>query len=451
MPILDIQRRIREVGRIRIGVQAPTRTGKRAPRKLDKFRLTSTDRRVIDAAAGIYGGDVNQWDNNGSTQWEVITNADTLSIALPPNPTDMAWTQFYETWAKGFCSRRCDGAFDTVRDRPCDCDPENRTCKATSRLSVLLPDIAGLGLWRLESHGYYAAVELAGAVDLITQMAGAHAVVPARLRLERREVRRLIDGDAKVFKFAVPVIDLDVSILGVREIAMGAKPAPELDEFVDQLAGLTPVPPAEPPAVLSVEQQVKEIETPKPRAKRANAPAPIPPTGRTAGRSPAEETCHNCGKLCGSDVPLVRDREHGGWMHRACKTTEAPATADDPPAEGPGGRGEGSPSAGTHDSGEPSPAPARAASQLQSRKLHATANELWPDADVDTRRRITLDIAAALGTPGLTSRTQLDRDAASVVIDALEGIRQGRLAWDDDGRQLIVVATGEIVTFEEVE
>lgn len=450
MPILDIQRRIREVGRIRIGVQAQTRTGKRAPRKLDKFRLTSTDRRVIEAAAGIYGGDVASWDNNGSSQWEVITTTDVLNIALPPNPADMAFTQHYEAWAKGFCSRRCDGAFDTVRDRPCDCDPEDRQCKATSRLSVLLPDIAGLGLWRLESHGYYAAVELAGAIELITQMAGAHAVIPARLRLERREVRRLIDGKAEVRKFAVPVIDLDVSIMGVRQIAMQVGEQVTAGETPELPAGWQPVPPVEPPEVLSVEAQVREVEAPKPRAKRANAPAPIPPTGRTAGRSPAEETCGACGKPCGSDVPLVRDRERGGWMHKACSTTEAPATADDPPTEGSGDGGGGSPPSGDTPA-EPFPTPARAASQLQNRKMHATANELWPDADVDTRRRITLDIAAALGSPGLTSRSQLDRDAASILIDALEGIREGRLAWDDEARQLLVAATGEIVTLTEAD
>lgn len=447
MPILDIQRRIREVGRIRIGVQAPTRTGKRAPRKLDKFRLTSPDRRVIDAAAGIYGGDVVQWDNNGSSQWEVITTTDTLNIALPPNPADMAWTQWYEQWAKGFATRRCDGAFDQVRDRPCDCDPENRTCKATSRLSVLLPDIAGLGLWRLESHGYYAAVELAGAVDLITQMAGAQSVVPARLRLERRESRRLIDGEAKVFKYAVPVIDLDVSILGVRQIAMQVGDQQTVGEVPALPDGWEPVPPVEPPAVLSVEQQVREIEAPKPKPKRANAPAPIPATGRTPGR-PADAVCDVCGKPYGSEVMV---RKEGRLIHKACSTAEAPPVGDEPPTpESEAGSG-GSPPSGS-DAAEPSPAPARQASQLQNRKMHATANELWPTVDVDTRRRITLDIAARLGAPAnLTSRSQLTRDDASVLIDALEQIRTGTLAWDDDARQLVRVDTGEVVTMAEVE
>src|SRR4051812_35230845 len=89
MAIIGLQRRIREVGRIRMGVQVPTRTpGKRAPKKIDRFRFTSPDRSVIEAVAGVYGGVVHEWDNNGAGQWEVITDATELRIALPPNPAD---------------------------------------------------------------------------------------------------------------------------------------------------------------------------------------------------------------------------------------------------------------------------------------------------------------------------------------------------------------------------
>src|SRR4051794_29621754 len=61
VPIIDLQRRLREIGRIRIGQQVPItnpKPGSKAktrPVKLETFRLTSRDQRVIDAAAALYG------------------------------------------------------------------------------------------------------------------------------------------------------------------------------------------------------------------------------------------------------------------------------------------------------------------------------------------------------------------------------------------------------------
>ena len=48
MPILDLQLRQRELGRIRIGRKA---AGKGNPQKLDKFRFTSASRESIEHIA----------------------------------------------------------------------------------------------------------------------------------------------------------------------------------------------------------------------------------------------------------------------------------------------------------------------------------------------------------------------------------------------------------------
>jgi hypothetical protein len=490
MAIIGLQRRIREVGRIRMGIQAPTSTGRRAPKKLDKFRLTSPDRAVIEAVAATYGGEVEQWTNPrgqvngpGAQEYEVITTANELRIALPPNPGDMAWSQSYESWANGFCTKRCNGEWDQIADRACTCDPENRECKATSRLSVLLPDIAGLGLWRLESHGYYAAVELAGAIDLIQQMAGAHAVIPARLRLDQREVRRLVNGKAKVHKFAVPVIDLDVSIFGVQAIAMRVGDTEvQAGEGLPELpSGWSPVPEVEPPAVLSVVSQVEEATKPKTTTPRKNAAAPLPATGRkprTAAEA-QEEGCALCGKPYGAE-PLVRNPTGPGrYIHKSCKDrsgqeangdtlpepNEAPTTMDEPKAPTPPVDGGGGPSStdaeplstvarapdttpGVPPDAVPAQPPHTAASQLQNRKMHAMVGKLWPDASIDEKRRISLDICSALGTPGLTSRSQMHRDLATVFIDALEAIEAGQVEWRDEDGKLIDLATGEVIGFK---
>lgn len=488
MSILGLQRRIREIGRIRLGVQAATSTGKRAPRKLDKFRFTSADRAVIEAVAALLGGTVASWDNNGTAQWEVVTDANEVKILLPPNVQDLAFSQWYEMWAKGFCSRRCDGEREQIKDRACICDPENRECNPTTRLSVLLPEIPGLGLWRLESHGYYAAVELAGAVELIQQMAGAHTMIPARLRLERREVRRLEGTKAVVRKFAVPVIDLDVSILGVRSLAarVGQVEITAGDDDVPPVeGGWQPVPEVEAPAVLSVESQVREHEEAKPKARKQ---APLPPTGRNR-RTAAEtvpQTCDICGKPYGAD-PLVKNPNPDGsrFVHRACVVTvddspidEASPVGDDPPVPGPVDDGGSGPPGGVPEASpaEPAPAAARPAKTAtksapkaapsqpkvapsqgdwpmtagQHRKVMAMTAELFPvpeghvDADL-YRRGVTLAMCKQLGYPGLSSRTDITRDMAKILLDALGKLETGELQWDVEANLLVDANTGEIV------
>jgi hypothetical protein len=459
MAIIGLQRRFREVGRIRIGITAPTRSGKRAPRKLDKFRLTSPDRPVIEAAARAYGGTAKAWDNDGKAEWEVITDADELRVALPPNPTDLGFSQYYEQWAKGFASRRCDGERDEIHDAPCDCDPDNRACKATTRLTVLLPDIAGLGTWRLESHGYYAAVELGGAVELIEQLAGVRSIVPARLRLDHREVRRIIDGEAEVRKFVVPVIDLDVSITDVRQLAATTFTETAVPEL-DAPSGWKPVPAIEaPPPVLSVESQVLEAEKAKPRKKRANAAAPLPKTDRTPVKASGRPgtVCSICDKPYGAE-PLTKNPGIGDsrFVHARCITdVELPSVEGDHPHEGDDDGGEGQ-SDGPRPV-EPLPTIARAdRSDLltpdQRSKVHAMVAELFPTEQVgagadDYRRTITLGLCDALGTPGLRTRAEIDKATATVLIDALEGIKRGELEYRAVAGQLIDTDSGAVIGF----
>src|SRR3990167_8671453 len=203
VPIVTLQRQMREIGRIRTGETVVT-NGKRRPAKLATFRLTSRSEDVIRAAAAVYGGVARPWGD----QWEVITDTDRLDIVLRPGqPID----QWDELWAGGGCVRRGNGEGDILADAPCGSAPSvidgpngsKRTipacpqdaserrdvaaagmaCKPTTRLSVILPSIPDLGAWRLESHGYYAAVELAGTVDVLAE---AERLLPAGLRLDQR-------------------------------------------------------------------------------------------------------------------------------------------------------------------------------------------------------------------------------------------------------------------------
>ncbi|MGV0793053.1 recombination directionality factor [Mycolicibacterium sp. XJ1819] len=290
--IIDLQRRIAEIGRIRIGQQVAANNGKKRPTKLTTFRLTSADRTRIQQAAMLYGGQPQEWDAPAGKQWEVITETDALNVVVPPS--DMAFSQHYELWSGGGCQRRCNGQFESISDGPCVCDPDKRECAIHTRLSVMLRDLPGLGVWRIDTSGYYAAVELQGAVEVVQMAAGAGQMLPAKMRLDQRMIKR---PGAATKRFAVPVLDIEVSpaqLLAGGAVTMidstpGTIAIEAPPKVVDGSAPLTPVPETVPEApTASVKEQAAAK---KPRRPRANAQQSIPATGlkpRTAAEANAK-------------------------------------------------------------------------------------------------------------------------------------------------------------------
>lgn len=291
--IIDLQRRLAEIGRIRIGQQVPVSNGskKTRPAKLTTFRLTSPDRNRIAQAALLYGGNPSEWEAPAGNQWEVITESDTLNVIVPPS--DMAFSQHYELWSGGGCQRRCDGRNESISDGPCICDPDKRECNIHTRLSVMLRDLPGLGVWRIDTSGYYAALELQGAVEIVQLAAGRGQMLPARLRLEQRMVKR---PGQTTKRFAVPVLDIEVSpaqLLAGGAAAMidgtpGTIAIEPPRQAIDGTAPLTPVPETVPEApVASVAEQASAVKERKPRKGAAQ---PVARTGikpRTAAQANA--------------------------------------------------------------------------------------------------------------------------------------------------------------------
>jgi hypothetical protein len=272
MPIIDLQRRVHEVGRIRIGHQIPTTKGTR-PAKLETFRLTSASHALIDEVADLYGGTPNQWEAPAGQQWEVITTASVLPVIVPP--TELAFSQWYELWAASGCQRRCDGATATyndggnIQEGECLCDPDNRECAIHTRLSVMLAKLNGLGLWRIESQGYNAAAELQGAVHVIEMAARRGELLPAVLRLEQRVTKRPGQGTRR---FAVPVLDITVTPAQLFS-GTGLQPTPP-PAAIDRAAALTPVPQPNGNTAPSIAEQIAT----KPPPKKRRTPT-IPETG----------------------------------------------------------------------------------------------------------------------------------------------------------------------------
>lgn len=212
-PLIQIQQTMAEIGRIRIGEKSE----KGAPRKLTTFRLTSASKSALDAAEKLYGGTVRPWvgaPNEGT--FELLTTVSELPVAIPPIPT--LCSQYYEMWAAGGCTRRCDGETELLSGDSCQCDPDDdpkNRCKITTRVSVMLPQLPGLGLWRLESHGWNAAKTLPGTLRLL---AGSGKFIPASIRLEQRTEKK----DNQTRKFVVPVIDLPTMTMGAFIEGSGA-------------------------------------------------------------------------------------------------------------------------------------------------------------------------------------------------------------------------------------
>lgn len=274
MPIIGLQAQMRELGRIRIGQQVASGGGRKHPAKLDTFRITAEVKELVEAAAAEFGGVVTPWRNGDHDEWEVVTTASVMEIIVPPGYPLSQWN---ELWSGGGCLRRCDNATEWLTDTPCGVQPtvipgrnnqpdrvippcpqepeernaaakEGLACKMTTRLNVILPQLPDLGVWRLESHGYYAAVELAGAANVLAMARNTGQLIPARLRLEQREKK--VPGKA-TYKYAVPIIEfVDTRMIDLQLTARAAAAetrqlgpgAPQIDR-----PSRPPLPPGTPP------------------------------------------------------------------------------------------------------------------------------------------------------------------------------------------------------------
>lgn len=209
MPIINLQMRMRQLGEIRIGHVVPTgrprRDGKPGtrPAKLDKFRFTSPSREILASVAELYGGEVKPWTpaNGGPSEFEVYSTVDRLPVLIPPRD---AVSQWYELFKGSKCVRRCDGETEQKTDKPCMCNRDNRDCKITTRVNVMLRDVPALGQWLLISKGFYAAVTLPPAAELLAQAGG---YVAGWLGMEEKSVV-LDEGPAR---FMVPTLDVEIT------------------------------------------------------------------------------------------------------------------------------------------------------------------------------------------------------------------------------------------------
>ncbi|MFF4479501.1 hypothetical protein ACFY1A_21125 [Streptomyces sp. NPDC001520] len=206
--LLNIQRRAAEHGRLRTGYTQGNR-----PMRSATWVVTSHSEEHVHTAAKLWGGEPEQWTPLNSTiaQWRVITTASTIEALITPGDP---LNQYNEMWSKGGCQRRCDGETELLTRQPCIClarfgedwhqQKKGTVCSTTSRLNVMLPDLSGMGMWRAETHSFYAAQEWGGMVDMVLAGTDGKGFIPVNLRIEPRQ--RVANGETK--KFPVVVVEL---------------------------------------------------------------------------------------------------------------------------------------------------------------------------------------------------------------------------------------------------
>jgi hypothetical protein len=225
-----VPKKLSELGRLRIGERVPNKSGTGThPAKLANFRLTSANGSLLSFAAERYGGTVEPWDDAWApkdehgrpTQFELYTTVNAIEVLIP---TFSAISLSFERWSASGCQQRCTGEVilecpleEALIGQTCTCPADDqeradlaqdgKACARILRLNVLLHELPGVGVWRLETKGFYATAELMGTLDML-QMAGhEHEIIEATLRLEQRSVKRVGKGEGKgTLQFAVPVL-----------------------------------------------------------------------------------------------------------------------------------------------------------------------------------------------------------------------------------------------------
>jgi hypothetical protein len=271
MAVRDLQRRGQQIGRLRIGQQVKAAGGKSRPVKLDTFRFTTQSRPSAEAIAELFGGTIRDWEG----QFEVITERSAIPVTVPPR--DQVVSQWYEMWNKGGAIRRCDSQREQISGGQCQCphaanpdDPDEadeaarqrsvlasqnppRACKLVTRISVMIPDLPGLGVFRLDTGSYYAGVEIGDSAALMQMAREKGVFLPAILRIEQR--KRVAGGQTKTYP--VPVLEV---LSTFRQIAGGALEAggivaqlPPAPESAKAIGASTPAPAVQPATATSAD------------------------------------------------------------------------------------------------------------------------------------------------------------------------------------------------------
>jgi hypothetical protein len=236
-----------EHGRIRTGIKSG-----RSMKALSTFRFTSVDETAIRQLAQMYGGEPRPWHDSKASppnQWEVITNTDTIEVAVQPDSVFAS----YELWSGGGLQRQCDGETVTMwqasnrglerMEEPCICDKQGMLeCRPKTRMNLIIPQINFAGTWRYETSSEQALHTLPTMLNLIDQLQQMQGGL-MRVTMHLVPKEKMKAGQKR--KFTVVEVRTAVSVDQIisgeasytAEVSAGEMPA--LEQTVPQL---TPTP-----------------------------------------------------------------------------------------------------------------------------------------------------------------------------------------------------------------
>lgn len=262
--------RLHRVGKIRAGIKkSSTKDGKTIsfPSAVDYF-VVNADASTSEQAARSFH------ERYGDEPRE-------LDVVLPAErPEDVLQGAYRLYGTGGLLKRKCAGPGLQCEERvgeskvfgPCACDrdglalDDKRRCQARWTLSVMLMDVAGLGVWQFDTGSTMAGPEMARMLELIYDLRGSLLRAECKLRLVPRQVAP--KGVAKT----VYVAQLDSS---------GTTPGEALALVARSEGSTLQLPPSSldeaPDPLLDHEAALQVVEAPVPPPPPPPPPRPAPP------------------------------------------------------------------------------------------------------------------------------------------------------------------------------
>jgi len=152
------------------------------PASLERFRITSKASEIVSAFTRAYGGVVSAWGD----EFQAILDTNTLDVELG---SGQVLSQFYEEWAGGICTRRCDGTKELIAQQSCLCrankPPAGKDrCSVVTRLIVLCQEVVPCSPGMLTTRSEIMASNFVGMVGLLQAKTAGGTPIAVRLRLE---------------------------------------------------------------------------------------------------------------------------------------------------------------------------------------------------------------------------------------------------------------------------
>jgi len=251
--------RIPRIGKIHLGVKKSNGSGVEYPTACDFFVVKADDTTTEVAAKAFH-------DAYGAEPREI-------TVAFPSNDPEQFFPQYLSSYRRfgtrhelfckgdGEVAQRADGQGGRVQIpcmyRECPIFQEGK-CKELGQVQFFLPDVAGIGIWQLDTTSYHSTGNLNGSIEMVRALTGGRiAMIPLTLRI----VPKVVNPDGK--PKTVYVLTLGIDDMKLTDFL---NKMPLLSAGIPNVA---PIPADELPDDLYLDNQVIEIE---PQPESPNGP-----------------------------------------------------------------------------------------------------------------------------------------------------------------------------------